>query len=140
MRLNIPLYSTVTGGKVEPDELDAGYWYRNLRQTVRFADAVEQLLADGHRFFIEVSPHPVLSLALQDNARAANANVAIVGTLRRDQGGAERLLLSLGELYVRGLGYDWKPLLPSAKRVPLPTYPFERQRYWLEAGGERLAT
>ena len=133
--LSIPLYSTVTGSKVEPDELDAGYWYRNLRQTVRFADAVEQLLSDGHRFFIEVSPHPVLGLALQENARAANANVAIVSTLRRDQGGAERLLLSLGELYVRGLGCDWKPLLPSAKRVPLPTYPFERQRYWLEAGG-----
>src|SRR3979411_3166153 len=133
--LNIPLYSTVTGGKVEHDELDAGYWYQNLRQTVRFADAVEQLLADGHRFFIEVSPHPVLSLALQDNARAGNANVAIVGTLRRDQGGAERLLLSLGELIVRGLGCDWKSLLPSAKRVPLPTYPFERQRYWLETGG-----
>src|SRR5262249_5750027 len=134
-RLSIPLYSTVTGCKVEPDELGAGYWYRNLRQTVRFADAVEQLLADGHRFFIEVSPHPVLSLALQENARAANANVAIVGTLRRDQGGAERLLLSLGELHVQGLGCDWKPLLPSARPVPLPTYPFERQRYWLEGGG-----
>ena len=63
------------------------------------------------------------------------ANVAIVGTLRRDQGGAERLLLSLGELHVRGLGSDWKPLLPAARPVPLPTYPFERQRYWLEAGG-----
>ena len=58
---------------------------------------------DGHRFFVEVSPHPVLSLALQENARAADANVAIVGTLRRDQGGSERLLLSLGELHVRGL-------------------------------------
>src|SRR6516165_2873536 len=134
-RLSIPLYSTVTGGKVEPEELEAGYWYRNLRQTVRFADAVEQLLADGHRFFIEVGPHPVLSLALQDNARAANANVAIVGTLRRDQGGGERLLLSLGELHVRGLGCDWKPLLTAARPVPLPTYPFERQRYWLEGGG-----
>jgi acyl transferase domain-containing protein len=134
-RLSIPLYSTVTGGKVEPDELDAGYWYRNLRQTVRFAEAVDQLLSDGHRFFIEVSPHPVLSLGLRESASAANANVAIVGTLRRDQGGAERLLLSLGELIVRGLGCDWKPLLPSGKRVPLPTYPFERQRYWLEAGG-----
>ena len=44
------MYSTVTGAKVEPEELDAGYWYRNLRQTVRFADVVEQLLADGHRF------------------------------------------------------------------------------------------
>jgi acyl transferase domain-containing protein len=117
-RLSIPLYSTVTGGKVEPEELDAGYWYRNLRQTVCFADAVEQLLADGHRFFVEVSPHPVLSLALQENARAAEANVAIVGTLRRDQGGAERLLLSLGELHVRGLACDWKSLLPAARPVP----------------------
>ena len=129
------MYSTVTGAKVEPEELDAGYWYRNLRQTVRFADAVEQLLADGHRFFVEVSPHPVLSLALQENARAADTNVAIVGTLRRDQGGAERVLLSLGELHVRGFGSDWKPLLPAARPVPLPTYAFERQRYWLDAGG-----
>jgi acyl transferase domain-containing protein len=134
-RLSLPMYSTVTGAKVEPEELDAGYWYRNLRQTVRFADAVEQLLADGHRFFVEVSPHPVLSLALQENARAADTNVAIVGTLRRDQGGAERVLLSLGELHVRGLGSDWKPLLPAARPVPLPTYAFERQRYWLDAGG-----
>ena len=109
------MYSTVTGAKVEPEELDAGYWYRNLRQTVRFADAVEQLLADGHRFFVEVSPHPVLSLALQENARAAETNVAIVGTLRRDQGGAERLLLSLGELHVRGFGSDWIATLAGSQ-------------------------
>ena len=124
----------MTGERSQPEELNAGYCV-SQQAPVRFADAVEQLLADGHRFFVEVSPHPVLSLALQENARAADTNVAIVGTLRRDQGGAERVLLSLGELHVRGLGSDWKPLLPAARPVPLPTYAFERQRYWLEGSG-----
>ena len=133
-RLSIPLYSTVTGGKVEPEELDAGYWYRNLRQTVRFADAVEQLLADGHRFFVEVSPHPVLEpCATRERARGGS-ECRDCGHAAPGPGEAERLLLSLGELHVRGLGCDWKSLLPAARPVPLPTYPFERQRYWLEAG------
>ncbi|GAB3524589.1 type I polyketide synthase [Phytohabitans suffuscus] len=114
----VPFYSTVDGAVVDTAVLDAGYWYRNLRQTVRFADAVAGL--PGH-VFVEVSAHPVLGLGL--------------GTLRRDEGGVERVLASLAQAWTRGVAVDWAPAYAGRRprRIELPTYPFQRQRYWLEA-------
>ncbi|WP_394839062.1 SDR family NAD(P)-dependent oxidoreductase [Pendulispora rubella] len=125
----VPLYSTVTGARIDGTELDAGYWYRNLRQTVRFRDAAECLASQGHRFFIEMSPHPVLSLALNETVQGV-----VVGSLRRDEGTYERLLLALGELHVRGLGLDGSALFAgrTPRRVELPTYTFQRERFWFE--------
>nr|6L3M_A Chain A, Polyketide synthase [Actinosynnema pretiosum subsp. auranticum]6L3M_B Chain B, Polyketide synthase [Actinosynnema pretiosum subsp. auranticum]6L3M_C Chain C, Polyketide synthase [Actinosynnema pretiosum subsp. auranticum]6L3M_D Chain D, Polyketide synthase [Actinosynnema pretiosum subsp. auranticum] len=98
----IPLLSTVTG---EPaTRLDAEHWYRNLREPVRFADAVTALLDRGHRVFVEVSPHPVLTTSVVD--LAAPHRTAVVGTLRRDEGGLDRFLLSAAELHVRGVPVD----------------------------------
>ncbi|WP_417999971.1 SDR family NAD(P)-dependent oxidoreductase [Kibdelosporangium phytohabitans] len=106
--------------------LDAAYWYRNLRNTVRFDRAVRTLLADGHTTFIEVSPHPVLTSALADtDARAT-------GTLRRDDGGLDRLLASVGEAYTHGAAVDWAPVTAGGRWVDLPTYPFQYQRFWLD--------
>ncbi|WXB00245.1 SDR family NAD(P)-dependent oxidoreductase [Pendulispora brunnea] len=132
----IPFYSTVTGTKQEGTELDAEYWYRNLRQTVRFADAVGSLLGDGHRVFVEVSPHPVLTLALQETSEKVTA----VGSLRREEGDFARLLLSFAELHTRGVDIDWNAFFNpwKARRIALPTYAFQRQRYWLE-GPQRSA-
>ncbi|WP_437712864.1 SDR family NAD(P)-dependent oxidoreductase [Sorangium sp. So ce448] len=132
----IPLYSTVTGEKLDGAALDAAYWYRNLRQTVRFADATACLLSDGHGFFVEVSPHPVLALALHEATEGARSTeVGVVGSLRRDEGDFARFLLSLIELHTQGRRVDWgaffAPSLP--RRVALPTYAFQRERYWLEA-------
>src|SRR5262249_15709499 len=107
---SLPLYSTVSGNKLDGIELDAAYWYRNLRQTVRFADAVQTLLSEGHRFFVEVSPHPVLTLALQETIETMDASglsAAVVGSLRRDEGDLRRLLLSQSELFTHGLALDW---------------------------------
>ncbi|HWO22149.1 MAG TPA: SDR family NAD(P)-dependent oxidoreductase, partial [Kofleriaceae bacterium] len=144
----IPLYSTVTGEQIEGGELDARYWYRNLRQTVRFTDATARLLESGHHCFIEISPHPVLTLALnatieraaREGGQGPGSPAAIVGTLRRDDGGLARFLLSLGELHVRGQRVDWETVfdrfgaaLPRPRRVALPTYAFQRERFWLEA-------
>ncbi|WP_394848508.1 SDR family NAD(P)-dependent oxidoreductase [Pendulispora brunnea] len=126
----IPLYSTVRPGRLDGSELDSVYWYQNLRQTVRLADAVGGLLEEGHRFFVEVSPHPVLTLALRDNVEAADVPAAVVGSLRRDEGGLWRLLLSLAELHTHGLPLDWGRVLPEGRTVPLPTYAFQRERYW----------
>ncbi|WP_394831085.1 SDR family NAD(P)-dependent oxidoreductase [Pendulispora rubella] len=133
----VPLYSAVTGATLEGTELEGAYWYRNIRQTVRFSEAVESLLSDGHRFFVEVSPHPVLSLALPETfERSGLADAAtVVGSLRREEGDFARVLLSLAELHGRGLHLDWDaffgPFRP--KRVDLPRYAFQRQRFWLES-------
>jgi acyl transferase domain-containing protein/NADPH:quinone reductase-like Zn-dependent oxidoreductase/short-subunit dehydrogenase len=152
----IPLYSTVTGGRIEGWELDAKYWYRNLRQTVRFTDAAVRLLEDGHHCFVEISPHPVLTLALtatiqhaeREGGQGPGAQATVVGTLRRDEGGFARFLLSLGELHVRGQLVGWEmttvferlgAALARPRRVDLPTYAFQRERFWLEETKDRSA-
>ncbi|MGA5818082.1 SDR family NAD(P)-dependent oxidoreductase [Kitasatospora sp. NPDC094028] len=128
----VPFYSTVTGEPIDTTELGAGYWYTNLRQTVRFTDAVHVALAAGHRAFVEASPHPVLTAAVQDAAEDAGPEaVAVLGTLRRGEGGPRRLLASLAEAHVRGATVDWPGLRPGGGPLDLPTYPFQRERFWL---------
>ncbi|RKN04487.1 beta-ketoacyl synthase N-terminal-like domain-containing protein, partial [Streptomyces radicis] len=106
----LPFYSAVTGGALDPDErLDAAYWCRNLRGTVRFHAATRAALADGHRALVEISPHPVLASAMEVSAERAGsaAAVHVQATLRRDEGGPRRFLTALGELYVAGGEPDW---------------------------------
>ncbi|MFC5813197.1 SDR family NAD(P)-dependent oxidoreductase, partial [Streptomyces heilongjiangensis] len=114
--------------------LDAEYWYRNLRSTVRLEATVSGLVDAGHGVFVEVSPHPVLVGAVQETAEAAERAVAVTGTLRRDDGGLERLLLSLAEAYVHGAPVDWRECFAGtgARTVDLPTYAFQHLRYWTE--------
>src|SRR4051812_29390499 len=128
----VAFYSAVTGGRIDPGELDAAYWFTNLRQPVRFADAVQALLADGHRVFIEASPHPVLTLGMQETFEAAGADAVTVRTLRRDEGGLARLTESAGLAFAAGVPVDWTRWFTGARTVELPTYAFQRQRYWLE--------
>ncbi|MCF3106940.1 SDR family NAD(P)-dependent oxidoreductase [Streptomyces roseoverticillatus] len=130
----VPFYSTVTGGKLDAAELGSGYWYRNMRQTVRFHAAIRSALADGHDVFVEVSPHPVQLAGIQDAIEAAEAEAVAVPTLRRGDGGRHRLLLSLAQAHVHGVAVDWDAVLSGARRVDLPTYAFQHERYWLEAG------
>ncbi|MCZ7438220.1 SDR family NAD(P)-dependent oxidoreductase [Micromonospora sp. WMMC241] len=129
-------YSTVTGGPVDTADLDAAYWYRNIRQTVRFADAVRRLLRDGHTVFVEASTHPVLVHAVQDAAEDANVEAVAVGSLRREEGGLDRFRASVAEAYARGARFDWAALPAradgAAPPMPLPTYAFQHQRFWLE--------
>ena len=130
----VPVYSTVTGGLLT-ERMDAEYWYRNLRETVRLQDATEVLLAGGHDVFIEMSPHPVLGIGVEDTATAVGAQPLVLGCLRRDDGGLSRLLISAAQAYVRGVAVDWAGVLVGGRRVELPTYAFQRRRYWLEASG-----
>ncbi|WP_405854587.1 type I polyketide synthase [Streptomyces sp. NBC_01515] len=124
----IAFYSTVTGGLLDGTALDAAYWYRNLRSTVRFRQTVEAAHAAGHRAFVEVSPHPVLTVGLADLP-----GTAVTGTLRRDDGGPRRFLTSLAELHARGGELSRTQVYgPEARRVPLPTYAFQRRRIWLD--------
>ena len=126
----VPVYSTVTGQVEDGSGFDAAYWFTNLRQTVEFEDATRRLLNDGYGVFIESSPHPVVSIGVQETIDAVNSPAITVGSLRRDEGGLDRLLTSLAEAYVHGVTPDWDAVFPDARRVPLPTYAFQHQRYW----------
>ncbi|MGK3202848.1 type I polyketide synthase [Amycolatopsis sp. MEPSY49] len=124
--------SGVTGTPIDTSTLDAGYWYRNLRQPVRFHDATKTLVEAGHRFFVEVSPHPVLGAGIEETLDETPEPAAVVGTLRRNAGDLRRFLTSLAQLWAHGHDVDWSVLYPVKRTVPLPTYPFQRQRFWLE--------
>ncbi|MEM9491802.1 MAG: acyltransferase domain-containing protein, partial [Myxococcota bacterium] len=128
----IPMYSTVTTETIDGTALEPAYWYRNLRSPVRFGATTERLLGDGHRFFIECSPHPLLRLALQTALENADQIGAVVCTLQRERGDWQRVMLSVGELHTAGLEVDWDQLLPDGERVALPTYAFQRERLWLD--------
>ncbi|WP_414084046.1 type I polyketide synthase, partial [Streptomyces asiaticus] len=131
---SIPFYSTVTGGVLDTAELDAAYWYRNLRRTVRFDETVRALLADGFDTFIEASAHPVLTMGVEQTAEDHGTRVTAVGSLRRDEGGLDRFAISLAEAYVGGASVDWAGMFAGAgaRRVDLPTYAFQHQRFWVE--------
>ncbi|MBF6170054.1 type I polyketide synthase [Nocardia blacklockiae] len=135
---DIPFYSTLTGDAMRTRHLDARYWYDNLRQPVLFADTVEVLARAGYRAFIEVGAHPVLLPAVHDIVRsaatdgdAADESVVVVGSLRRGEGGVDRLVRSAAEAYVRGVDVDWTRILPAGRLITLPPYAFQRRRFWL---------
>ncbi|WP_167305401.1 type I polyketide synthase [Saccharomonospora piscinae] len=129
---DIPLYSTLTGRSLDTARMDARYWFDNLRSTVLFDDAARAAIADGHTVFVEVSPHPVLTMSIQEHP-----GTTAFGTLRRDEDDLPRLLTSLAEAHTHGLPVDWTALFSGAdrRRVHLPTYAFQRRRYWPEGRG-----
>ncbi|XIG73307.1 polyketide synthase [Streptomyces sp. SGAir0957] len=131
---SVPFLSTVTGEWVEPGQTDGGYWYRNLRQTVQLAPVVAKLVAEGHGAFLEMSPHPVLTVPVAETVEAAGSDAPVVGSLRRGEGGLDRFYLSLGEAWAKGLTVDWTSVFEgrSPRQVELPTYAFQRSHYWLE--------
>jgi polyketide synthase 7 len=134
------MYSTVTGSVMDTAGLDAGYWYRNLREPVRFQAVVEELLARGHSRFVEISGHPMLLAAIQETASQQTAadedpGVVTVGTLRRDQPEVRQFVTALGQAYAAGIPVGWADVLPRPaddRPLDLPGYPFQRQRYWLQ--------
>ncbi|WP_189882699.1 type I polyketide synthase [Streptomyces xantholiticus] len=130
----IPFYSTVTGTVLDTTALDAEYWYRNARRTVEFEQTVRTLLEDRHGVFVECSPHPLLTGAVQEIAEEAGADAVTGASLRRGQGGMDRFLRSVSELHVNGVHVDWTAPFAGRpeRRVDLPTYAFQRQSYWLE--------
>ncbi|MBB5924492.1 acyl transferase domain-containing protein, partial [Actinoalloteichus hoggarensis] len=131
---SVRFFSTVTGDWLDTAELTPEYWYRSLRQTVRFHPAITALVDQGYTGFVESSPHPVLTMAIQETLDAVDADQPawVTGTLRRDDGGPRRLYDSLAQAWTRGHPVDWTPAFGDhARRVPLPTYPFQHSRYWL---------
>ncbi|MFJ8649736.1 type I polyketide synthase [Streptomyces sp. NPDC093546] len=125
----VPFLSTVTGEWTDTAGLDAAYWYRNLRSTVEFSAAVRRLAEDDFRFLVEVTPHPVLVPAVRDTLAELDVpGTAVVGSLRRGEGGLTRLLGSAAELLAHGR--DVRLPAPPGEVVDLPTYSFQRERHW----------
>ncbi|HZN19849.1 MAG TPA: SDR family NAD(P)-dependent oxidoreductase, partial [Micromonosporaceae bacterium] len=121
----IPFYSALTAGRLDTERLDATYWYENLRHPVLFTQTLRALAEHGHEAFIETSPHPVLTLGIQDTLPHAH----VQGTLRRHEPGPRQLLTALAQAHGYGLPVAWD--LPG-RAVDLPTYPFQRRRFWLD--------
>ncbi|MFD9532280.1 amino acid adenylation domain-containing protein [Streptomyces sp. NPDC060010] len=153
----LPLYLTGREGRAKGPELDAGYWWNNVRDTVRFRSAVDAMLDDGHRTFLEIGPHPVLGHSVKECFAARESDpatafasatttttttvtvtggphqsVTTLASIRRAEGEALRFTTSLAALYALGCAVDWEALHPRGRRVPLPRYPWKRDRYWTE--------
>ncbi|SNR59663.1 type I polyketide synthase [Actinomadura mexicana] len=145
----VPFYSAVTGERLDTTALDAGYWYRNLRQPVRFDEVTRALLERGHELFVESSPHPVLTVGIEETIADADASAVVVGSLHRDRGGPDDFLASVARAYVGGVPVGWEALLGGEARpghrgsgAELPSYAFQRRRYWQEPSapsGDALA-
>ena len=141
----IPFHSTVApsptfqAGDEPPTEpldgttLDADHWYRNLRHGVLLEPVIRRLAAAGHAF-VEVGAHPVLSIPLRQTLEAAGvADRPVLHTLHRDEDTGDRFLTALAEAHCQGIDVDWERVLGSGGNdVELPTYPFQRRRYWLD--------
>ncbi|MEH0846393.1 KR domain-containing protein, partial [Micromonospora sp. CPCC 205711] len=132
----IPVVSTLTGRLTEPGDLaDPEYWVRHVRHAVRFADAVTTLAERGVVAYLEVGPDAILT-GLAPVCLPADSDATFLATQRRDHDEAATLAVAVARLHVGGVAVDWTPWCPG-RRVELPTYPFQRERYWLR--GSRAA-
>ncbi len=133
----IPFFSNLTGREATAAEvMDPEYWVRHLRHTVRFGESLGRLLGDTDLVFVEVGPGRTLSSLVRQQPGPAEGRV-VVSSLRHPQdrvGDLEFLLTSLGRLWMAGVTVDWHAFYDGQerRRVELPTYPFERQRFWIE--------
>ncbi|MFF8848046.1 SDR family NAD(P)-dependent oxidoreductase, partial [Streptomyces sp. NPDC015127] len=132
-RPQIPFVSTLTGGLVSEEIADPGYWVRHVREPVRFADGITELAAQGVGMFLEVGPDAVLSTMAED-CLSDDTDAVLVPAQRRDRNEPHTLLTALGRLHTHGLDIDWPGTLTGrrTRHIDLPTYPFQRQRYWLD--------
>lgn len=133
----VPLYSTVTGQQVNGRELDKNYWWRNMREPVRFGKAVHTLMRDGYSIFMEIGPHPVLATSIKESLREAGVTGHVLSSLKRKQPELAGMLESLGCLYTLGFPVRWEAIIPYAGHVSLPCYPWQSERYWTESEKSR---
>jgi tyrocidine synthetase III len=135
-RASIPMYSTVTGEPLTGEELDAAYWADNLRSPVLFSTAIQRLVREGHTLFIEISPHPVLRSALEENLLHSETDGVVLPSLWRAKDDLRTLFDSLCALYQHGCHITWSGLFPMrARHISLPSYPWQHERFWITSRG-----
>ena len=129
----LPIFSTVTGQRSDGRDFDAAYWVRNVRHPVLFSAAVDGLIESGHGIFVELSPHPTLFGPVSNCLRHRGEDGAVLSSLHRGEEEQTSMLGTLGALYTLGYPMDWNKLYPAGGRcVRLPSYPWQRERHWLE--------
>ncbi len=129
---HLPLYSTVTGQRVEGIAYDAAYWAKNVRQPVLFAPSILNLLAEGFNTFIEVGPHPVLATSLKECIKQAGTDCRTLFTLRRQMPERSYVHRAIMGIYAAGCEIDWSRHHHSGKMISLPHYAWQREKFWLE--------
>ena len=134
----IDLISTVHGRRVNGSELGAAYWSEQVVEPVRFSKAIDVLIESGHTTFIEVSPHPALSSAVMQCLEERGCEGHTVPTLRRGKAEVTSLLEVVAELYRIGHDSTLPARAVTEPRAVLPSYPWQRRRYWLEVTNEAL--
>ncbi|MDT5277476.1 MAG: mycoketide-CoA synthase, partial [Mycobacterium sp.] len=127
--LKIPVISNVTGQLAGDDFASADYWTQHIRAAVRFADSVRYANSAGATRFLEVGPGGGLTSSIEESL--AEADVVSVPMLRKNRPEPNSLMTGVAQAFVAGVGVDWRATLPGAKFVELPTYAFERRRFWL---------
>ena len=135
----VPFVSTVTGGPLDGARLDGSYWGRNLREPVRFSDAIACLGDGRHDHFLEIGPHPILGGAIAECLESRDAPATVLGSLRRGEPARRAMLHALGALYARGRSVNWPAVAPVGEPVRLPSYPWRRERHWIEPVAEGAA-
>jgi len=138
-KATIPLYSTVTGGRVSGMELDAAYWWGNIRKQVRFHEGISNLINNGFNAFLEIGPHPVLGHSIKEIAFTKQVEIhKFHSFLYGDVDELHTIYSSLASLYTKGYDLNWSEFIPSGgKLVSLPNYPWQKQRYWKETVAAR---
>ncbi|MEU8547520.1 acyltransferase domain-containing protein [Streptomyces roseoverticillatus] len=130
----VPLYSTALDDPRARALHDAGYWVANLRNPVRLAQAVTAAAEDGHRRFLEVSPHPVVAHSIGETL--AHLDVAgghVAHSLRRNRPETRTLLLNLAALHSHGAAVDWSAHYAAGPVAELPPIAWQHRRYWTDA-------
>jgi acyl transferase domain-containing protein/NADPH:quinone reductase-like Zn-dependent oxidoreductase/acyl carrier protein len=123
--------STVAGTTIRGSQLDAAYWWDNIRKPVQFAPAVTSLVADGFNAFLEIGPHPIVDRYVRECLKASDWEGVSIPTLRRRESERDALWLTLGRCYTAGVAIDYDLLYPDEFAfTPLPTYPWQREHYW----------
>jgi acyl transferase domain-containing protein/NADPH:quinone reductase-like Zn-dependent oxidoreductase/acyl carrier protein len=133
-----PFFSTVTGNALLGPEIDAQYWYRNIRKPVLFHETMQRIIEAGHRVFLELGAHPILRHDILACLEGKSPAGAVLPSLRRQERERAALLGSLGRLFCFGAEIDWQKLFPSgAAAIKLPAYPFQADRHWRETDALR---
>ncbi|HYG45316.1 MAG TPA: beta-ketoacyl synthase N-terminal-like domain-containing protein, partial [Bordetella sp.] len=136
---HIPFYSTITGDRLDGKQLGADYWWRNVREPVRFQHAVDALVARGDNIYIEVGPHPVLRSYVNDSLASAERKGRVLLTASRGNDEPAKIRDTAGQAVASGAQADWQDLFPwEGRHVALPAYPWQRERHWHPVTPESL--
>ena len=138
-KAGIPLMSDTTGTWVDGTELDADYWWNAIRKPVLFAPGMQEMITAGVHNYVEISPHPVLSPSILECLKQQGVSGLVVSSIRRKEDERESMLRSLGALYCSGYSPNWSSVQPAGHLVPLPGYPWQRERHWFESAGKSSA-